>query len=114
MRISDWSSDVCSSDLAEEVGDGRMEVDAAVRLAAVQVERDREDGQLGGDEQVQQHFAPAELEQATGEEIPGRSKHRKTDSRDRKSVVEGKSVSVRVGLGVRGTIKKKKNQTNKV
>src|SRR3546814_3228969 len=61
---------------AEEVGDRRMEVDAAVRLAAVQVERDREDGQLGGDEQVQQHFAPAELEQAAGEEIKDRSRHR--------------------------------------
>src|SRR3546814_8498196 len=26
MRISDWSSDVCSSDLAEEQGDPRMEL----------------------------------------------------------------------------------------
>src|SRR3546814_15592911 len=32
------------------------------------------------------------------------------DGKDRKSVVEGKSVSVRVSLGVRGTIKKKNQE----
>src|SRR3546814_14418273 len=33
-------------------------------------------------------------------------------AQDRKRVVEGKSVSVRVGLGVRRIIKKKKSKTN--
>jgi hypothetical protein len=36
---------------AEHVRDRRVEIHAAMRLAAVQVQRDREDGQLGGDQE---------------------------------------------------------------
>src|SRR3546814_19114455 len=71
MRISDWSSDVCSSDLGL-----RHEVPAP---------RDR-------------------LRQAQGD---GRGRENRAAGADRKSVVLGKSVSVRVDLGGRRIITKK-------
>jgi hypothetical protein len=48
--------------------DRRMEVDAAMRLRAVQVQRDREDGQLGDDEQVDDPCTPGRLREATRSE----------------------------------------------
>src|SRR3546814_8622758 len=71
MRISDWSSDVCSSDL--------------IRTAHRAIPPRRA-----------QHL----LRQ-------GRARHRRRAHQDRKSVVKGKSVSVRVDLGGRRIIKKK-------
>ena len=53
----------------EHVRDRRVEIDAAMGLAAVQVQGDREDGELGGDQQVQGECAPAGLQQAAGEDI---------------------------------------------
>src|SRR3546814_17435327 len=81
MRISDWSSDVCSSDLCADVGD------QDARRGAPRARRDRRPcaGQLSRADGPQ----PRRLVQ------------------DRKSVVEGKSVSVRVDLGGRRIIKKK-------
>src|SRR3546814_14016992 len=102
MRISDWSSDVCSSDLgdADEAGDA-----------------------LGAGERCQQHDPSAhggadEDLRPFGQSIQHR--HRVacpiTDGglreADRKSVVAGKSVSVRVELGGRRLIKKKKKITH--
>src|SRR3546814_15123719 len=87
MRISDWSSDVCSSDLAR-----RAAAAAQARL------RDR----------FARYFPPAAA-QARGGALARRA-DRRTAGRagaDRKSVVEGKSVSVRVDLGGRRIIKKK-------
>src|SRR3546814_14360932 len=79
MRISDWSSDVCSSDLHGrrphrrcDGGQGR----ARDRRAATQAIWWRGAGQVS--------------------------------DLDRKSVVKGKSVSVRVDLGGRRILKKKK------
>src|SRR3546814_13054658 len=98
MRISDGSSDVCSSDLIgrdalllpderQVVGGDGLHVDAVltqvlgVALAAAALRVLVEDGFLCD------------------------------SSRDRKSVVSGKSVSVRVDLGGRRSIKKKHNNT---
>src|SRR3546814_12299195 len=82
MRISDWSSDVCSSDLLLtqlRASDfhvfTRLEVEQVCAAAGWTV---RSDGAVA---------------------LPGT---------DRKSVVEGKRVSVRVDLGGRRIIKKKK------
>src|SRR3546814_8993115 len=75
MRISDWSSDVCSSDL---------------RIAKPRPREFRE------------RVCPppaSEEDQPDADHDAG--------SRDRKSVVSGKSVSVRVDLGGRRIIKKK-------
>src|SRR3546814_14938223 len=74
MRISDWSSDVCSSDLPVE--DGWLVFWGLLRSR----------------------------EQQKGARQPGTCV-------DRKSVVSGKSVSVRVDLGGRRILKKKKNMT---
>src|SRR3546814_17383890 len=71
MRISDWSSDVCSSDLI------------ASRAAA-------------------------RCRDAAGGNAAGRGWCSTIQGIDRKSVVKGKSVSVRVDLGGRRIIKKKK------
>src|SRR3546814_12128417 len=96
MRISDWSSDVCSSDLCDlvPVVDHGMDVPRVV-LA----ERRRQHA-------VRQHLVLAiDLDVAEFRRIevdhPGG---------DRKSVVEGKSVSVRVDLGGRRSIKKNTTQ----
>src|SRR3546814_8718162 len=92
MRISDWSSDVCSSDL-------------------------RRGDYLGATVQVIPHvtdtikeFVQADLD---GEdfvlcEIGGTVGDIESLPLDRKSVVSGKSVSVRVDLGGRSIIKQKK------
>src|SRR3546814_18205805 len=85
MRISDWSSDVCSSDLyARGV---RAERGRATRRAGCFRTRDRRSA-------PRPHWGVARARRAT---------------RDRKSVVSGKSVSVRVDLGGRRIIKKKKH-----
>src|SRR3546814_10215829 len=83
MRISDWSSDVCSSDLLP----WRR---GLVTGAGTHHGLDRQVVLVG------------ELEIAL---VVGRN-------RDRKSVVSGKSVSVRVDLGGRRIIKKKSKKRN--
>src|SRR3546814_14902137 len=90
MRISDWSSDVCSSDL-ERQDEVVLQVEAAVRAA----------GAPGcADHQPQHAVAPAAhgLVVALGQQVV-RSEERRV----------GKSVSVRVDLGGRRIIKKKNN-----
>src|SRR3546814_15934019 len=102
MRISDWSSDVCSSDLDQPVS-GRAQ------LTFMDPERPI----------TSRTIKFLELTACRGlhfgrNAIPcrglrcnwRRNKHRYHE--DRKSVVSGKSVSVRVDLGGRSIIKKKK------
>src|SRR3546814_16009066 len=94
MRISDWSSDVCSSDLA---GDRVVHFGRLVPGNHPRADR-------GGGAWHPRYLAGPE----------GKCYCRPSNSRwhglgDRKSVVEGKSVSVRVDLGGRRIIKKKKN-----
>src|SRR3546814_18287919 len=97
MRISDWSSDVCSSDLIEQ--QARRCLASAPDPAAELVKLgeaetlgvlDRHDGGFG-------HVDP-DLDDRGG------------DEEDRKSVVQGKSVSVRVDLGGRRMITKEKRK----
>src|SRR3546814_2640320 len=83
MRISDWSSDVCSSDLIRQ-----LLLAEAERLAIDPGERlDAQGRPLAADD--------AKIDALLEREV-----------RDRKSVVSGKSVSVRVDLGGRRIIKK--------
>src|SRR3546814_10335214 len=105
MRISDWSSDVCSSDLLEgherhpgvaartegqhvEAGEGHHILDGGVFHELL---GDRA-GELLGPRQRSGWRQEIGIDQ------------------DRKSVVSGKSVSVRVDLGGRRIIKKKKKR----
>src|SRR3546814_14930170 len=101
MRISDWSSDVCSSDLAgvrAGQGDGDVEFRAG-QVGRVEAEPGREAGEGAGE-----HFAVV----LGGECQRGAGRlHVVGGARDRKSVVYGKSVAVRVDLGGGRTIKKK-------
>src|SRR3546814_14443776 len=92
MRISDWSSDVCSSDLAlrdlrRDPAAGRADRGTAHRLGLAHSLRARR---------------AARARRLSAPPRPRR--------KDRKSVVSGKSVSVRVDLGVRRIIKKKKQK----
>src|SRR3546814_16461693 len=96
MRISDWSSDVClpiCHRAAQRIGDGERADDSreieAEQHEALQADARAADAAIrdeGGDDQ----------------RIDGQP--------DRKSVVEGKSVSVRVDLGGRRIIKNKKHE----
>src|SRR3546814_16846488 len=95
MRISDWSSDVCSSDLTtmRQVG---IETPVLMISALSDIDERVRGLRAGGDDYMTKPFAPDELAARVGVLL-----------RDRKSVVSGKSVSVRVDLGGRRTIRKK-------
>src|SRR3546814_11801630 len=111
MRISDWSSDVCSSDLQRAVV-GRQPRRASNRLQPQQLGEGRfhqrvdvvaiGDLQAGGRAEILE-------QQEAGFDVArqdARHTHVAGFQQDRKSVVSGKSVSVRVDLGGRRIIKK--------
>src|SRR3546814_11603291 len=120
MRISDWSSDVCSSDLSFPLLPfvlSRAElVEVPYRSTVPHPPFDtplrQAQGLLranGGRVSPHARHSP---DGAAGGPVQGASRRfacRRPVSRDRKSVVSGKSVSVRVDLGG-GRIIKKKNQ----
>src|SRR3546814_16235835 len=98
MRISDWSSDVCSSDLIDRVlggGFGALKglIVASLLFLAVNLGYEM----LWGNDEPRPDWIEA-----------GRTYPLLKLSSDRKSVVSGKRVSVRVALGGRRIIKKKK------
>src|SRR3546814_12970690 len=90
MRISDWSSDVCSSDLLRH---GALE----------QITRDHS---LLEEMIARGHYSREDAQRLVRKNIVTRALG--VENEDRKSVVSGKSVSVRVDLGGRRIIKKKK------
>src|SRR3546814_15110553 len=104
MRISDWSSDVCSSDLADLRVEALGLVFGIVQLGISVGDFTAADEQLEavGDAWV---VVAATRQRRDFERITG--DERRLLQPDRKSVGEGKSVSVRVDLGGSGTIKKK-------
>src|SRR3546814_20859613 len=113
MRISDWSSDVCSSDLRIAAdADGRGLAQARIaglehRLIGQRAgARDDADAALGED--VARHDADLAF---AGRQQAGAVGADQARLADRKSVVEGKRVSVRVDLGGRSIIKKKIQST---
>src|SRR3546814_19792832 len=107
MRISDWSSDVCSSDLKRGENDRpyrgfaqdlpRVLFRACIPNRRLHRERD----------QLYPAGARWKLERQDQEGTDTVWGRRGQTILDRKSVVEGKSVSVRVDLGGRGNIQKK-------
>src|SRR3546814_21030650 len=88
MRISDWSSDVCSSDLREGF---------ELTVGKPQVVTKKVDGKTYEPFEHLTIDAPEEYLGAITQLL----------ATDRKSVVSGKSVSVRVDIGGRRIIKKK-------
>src|SRR3546814_10965196 len=109
MRISDWSSDVCSSDLRTAAG----------RRLPGPMERGRPRPRRRPDGAAQhrelRRRAQASCRPVRGTAATARRAIRGVRARagDRKGVVEGKSVSVRVDLGGRRNIKKKKSKKEK-
>src|SRR3546814_14187502 len=111
MRISDWSSDVCSSDLVMfdflQAGEAEPEdVDTSYQDALSKLEDIEFKNMLSAEED--QLSAVVQITAGAGG----------TESCDwagidRKSVVSGKSGSVWVGVGGRRTMKKKKTQKRK-
>src|SRR3546814_13492385 len=101
MRISDWSSDVCSSDLFDWTLDGCGSMPFETRGRGMAFVRDGDVNTLARPLRAAQ-MIPIALAQQLLVDLAGRGQ------RDRKSVVSGKSVSVRVDLGGRSIIKKKK------
>src|SRR3546814_17837599 len=98
MRISDWSSDVCSSDLGDT---GSIEATADQRaFGAILHQIEAEIGPAPPPAPRNDPFA-----RAGGVVQQDQSAH---DDLDRKSVEEGKSVTVSVDLGGRRIIKKTK------
>src|SRR3546814_11738746 len=120
MRISDWSSDVCSSDLFDATHRAALARPRAIAVSAPRQGASRnglpgpalppqlQAGRLptvhGGE------HPPACLQSAQAARDGVRN--RRSVRRDRKSAVEGKSVSVSVDIGGRGVIKKKKEKKN--
>src|SRR3546814_13910997 len=106
MRISDWSSDVCSSDLAGQAGLQRLHDPPPLAVAAHVVPlRYRMAANVSA---LQEDRAGAGL---VGFVLAHRDHLRRARAlgggRDRKSVGYGKSVSVRVDLGGRRIMNKK-------
>src|SRR3546814_20496099 len=109
MRISDWSSDVCSSDLKATVADlaGFFQVQCRAAKVSLIVLINSEGplptagGQTGVDAQIR----------FEGKTFPIVMNEQPNYARqDRTSVVVGKRVSVRVDLGGRRIITKKKRK----
>src|SRR3546814_12158829 len=115
MRISDWSSDVCSSDLfalavvilfhheaRRQLGD--VGTDDALERARAQ---DNVAGGLVADVHAGKQIGVAAIEGGGGDEHGIHVKQQ-----DRKSDVEGQSVYVRVDLGGRRINKNNKHHNN--
>src|SRR3546814_17633546 len=108
MRISDWSSDVCSSDLAgsrlHRIPGSANRADDVLHVGEVQRLAKPSDMDIDGALVDIDVVPPDPVEKLrAGEHAAGRG--------DRQRVVSGQSVSVRVAFGVR-SISKKKNHQN--
>src|SRR3546814_11645415 len=119
MRISDWSSDVCSSDLVgqphllarigENVDQRIISLDLAVRNPAAEMDlrRGGRSRRLRLERGLHRNAAD---EQQPSHRLRGDARGHRREQGDRDSVVEGKSVAGRVNPGGRLISKKKKNQ----
>src|SRR3546814_11183142 len=101
LRISDWSSDVCSSDLREiavldRVEHALLEIQHRLRVRIVVEQRDQEIAAKGERARMRNGNEAERLDRLL---------------EDRKSDVQGKCVYERVDLGGRRIIKKKKQNT---
>src|SRR3546814_15781988 len=107
MRISDWSSDVCSSDLHGPEGRGQKADGRRGRSRHAGLSGGgpvpRASAARGGRHRLSRPHQGGGWRRRQGHAPGGRG----AGFRDRKSVVWGKSVSVRVALGGRRNHKKK-------
>src|SRR3546814_16609982 len=101
MRISDWSSDVCSSDLLTALSAARIHE----LLHALPVVTSRSGLVIS---RTALDYLLANIPSLLAAHAAGLPRARLLKQLDRKSVAEGKSVSVRVDTGGCRIIKKKK------
>src|SRR3546814_17926293 len=111
MRISDWSSYVCSSDLA--IGDPDRNRLLGRKEACV----DQQRGRAARTHHAREEIADAGVRTKAEPRISGREAGRVRADQAigryaRKSIVQGKSVSVRLDLGGRRINKKQYNNTD--
>src|SRR3546814_19194631 len=103
MRISDWSSDVCSSDLQTFRA---FDLDPMLHPAQRRPEAEDDFAQVFGDIELAHLIGTlVRRDLLEGLDQPGGAGEIALN-KDRKSVVKGKRVSVRVDLGGRRIIKK--------
>src|SRR3546814_12081196 len=100
MRISDWSSDVCSSDLGGLLGRVAQEVLAEHEAAVLKPAQADQESERACAARQARGFSVDESQRIQRQ--PG----------DRTRVVSGKSGAVRVDLGGRRIIKKKHETTD--
>src|SRR3546814_17998707 len=103
MRISDWSSDVCSSDLPNPGTPGVFCICGPLLSGRVRLNPGNRGGNLDGNGAT----APTVTAKGGAVALTDTAIRRAKRSEERRV---GKSVSVRVDLGGRSIIKKKKNQ----
>src|SRR3546814_11052475 len=110
MRISDWSSDVCSSDLKV--------IDFIIDLAKVSERevtadalREEEEKAAAAEEPKKAAKKPAKKATKSKAKAKDAGDDAAAGGEDRKSVGWGKRVAVRVDLGGRRNFKKKKKKT---
>src|SRR3546814_19809864 len=108
MRISDWSSDVCSSDLNYKFDKIRNRALFGKRSRRNKKEylKKMREWRASNPVCITCHKP---FDEAAEEAVAKAARH-PLMPRDRKSVVAGKSVSVRVDLGGHRILKKKKKQ----
>src|SRR3546814_19787693 len=111
MRISDWSSDVCSSDLTAHA---QYERKVAAHGQGDGSERHSRPSEAAGRRHPALRRARVRPHLGQGDRRGGgRHQGGATPILDRKSVVKGKSVSVRVGFGGSRIIQNKRRLENK-
>src|SRR3546814_18154172 len=108
MRISDWSSDVCSSDLDKDIYTPKLVIHFFDQCFGIDLLSDIRPTEDNGYSEILLYLGACD---GAGLFVNFRDRDgcalaRKPSSRDRKSVVKGKSVSVRVDLGGRSILKK--------
>src|SRR3546814_17488118 len=110
MRISDWSSDVCSSDLPMLVKVPRSLRYKRISPVLIETAKSRSPSRSKSAQLFDSEPGTLKSVGCTGVKagsvVPAASPPAMPVDRDRKSVVSGKSVSVRVDLGGRRLIKK--------
>src|SRR3546814_17030295 len=120
MRISDWSSDVCSSDLQQARHADQLHRELEDRLAAAHAAVEARDGEIESlvtahATELAAHRETAQTAGALRVELPQHAPRADGLAQPgaRKSAGEGKRVAARVGLRGRRNIKKKNKQTHK-
>src|SRR3546814_16224382 len=108
MRISDWSSDVCSSDLLPQPAVSNNAEPRNMERSMTSPPRNP-GGRITS--AAYQSVSDARRKISTGKLSLSRARH--PWASDRQSVVSGKSGSIRVDLGGRRILKKKKPKSNK-